>query len=79
MSSDSPQPEDRIHARVVELETLYTHLQQTVAALDQVVLEQQARIELLERTISALGHELGTLAGSIRDERKPEDEKPPHY
>ncbi len=71
--------EKRLEARVVELETLFTHLQRTIGELDQVVLAQQKRIEALERTIATWREELGALAGAVTEERKPEDEKPPHY
>ena len=79
MSSHGDQADDRLRSRIDELETLFTHLQRTLGDLDQVVLAQQKQIESLERTIAALGTELGALAGSPSEERKPEDEKPPHY
>lgn len=63
----------------MELETLYTHLQRTVGELDGVVLDQQRQIDALERKVAALKLELSTLASSVVEERKPEDEKPPHY
>ncbi|MGD9723833.1 MAG: SlyX family protein [Pirellulales bacterium] len=65
--------------RMVELETMFTHLQHTVSELDRVVLSQQRQIDALERTIAGLRHELGALAGAFQEPRKPEDEKPPHY
>ena len=72
-------PWDRLHERVVDLETLWMHLQRTLGDLDQVVLTQQKRIEALERKIAGLTSDLSSLSGSLPDERKPEDEKPPHY
>jgi uncharacterized coiled-coil protein SlyX len=68
-----------LQARVVELETLYMHLQRTVAELDQAALAQHKRIESLERTVRALGEELTRLVGSLREERNLADERPPHY
>jgi len=70
---------ERLPHRVVELEELITHMQRTIGDLDQVVLAQQNRLELLERRISAVGAELSVVASSVVEERKPEDEKPPHY
>ncbi|MBI3840334.1 MAG: SlyX family protein [Planctomycetia bacterium] len=70
---------DRLNQRVVELEALFMHLQRTVNELDQVVLAQQKRLEVIERKVAALGADLSSVASSITEERKPEDEKPPHY
>lgn len=79
---NAPNPHDdvqRLSARVAELEALFTHLQRTMGELDQVVLAQQRQIDLLERRLAALGSEVTTISGALADERKPEDEKPPHY
>jgi len=70
---------DRLEARVVEMEVLFTHLQRTLGELDQVVLRQQKQIEALERTAKNLGESVGQLSAGPPEERKPEDEKPPHY
>ncbi len=74
--NDAPRNFD---ARLIELEMLFMHHQRTVADLDQVVLSQQRKIEALERRIQSLQGELGTMASALTPERKPEDEKPPHY
>ena len=79
MGQQEPQSNDRLNQRVIELEALFMHLQRTISELDQVVLAQQKRLEALERKIASLGAELTSVAGSITEERKPEDEKPPHY
>ncbi len=68
-----------LHARVVELEVLFTHLQRTLNDLDQVALAQQKQIATLERTIASLRGELDGLAGATQEVRTPEEEKPPHY
>jgi SlyX protein len=70
---------DSLESRVVEMEVLFTHLQRTLGELDQVVLRQQKQIEALERTAKNLGESLGQLSAGPPEERKPEDEKPPHY
>jgi uncharacterized coiled-coil protein SlyX len=76
---DASTSHEQLAARVVELETLLTHFQRTLGELDEVVLAQQKRIDGLERKIAALTSELNVLGSSLREERKPEDEKPPHY
>jgi uncharacterized coiled-coil protein SlyX len=63
----------------VELEMLFTHLQRTIADLDQVVLAQQKQIEALERTIGSLRGDFDRLATATHTARTPEEEKPPHY
>lgn len=65
--------------RIVELETLYTHLQRTLGDLDQAVLAQQRQIETLSKRVASLAGDLNRLAGSEPEVRKPEDERPPHY
>ncbi len=81
MTSAEPTPNDveRLAARVAELEGLFLHLQRTLGELDQVVLTQQRQIDQVERRLAALGSEVTTISGALADERKPEDEKPPHY
>jgi uncharacterized coiled-coil protein SlyX len=79
MAESPSQSVEQLSQRVVDLEALFTHLQRTLGELDQVVLAQQKRLEVLERKVTAVGAELNSVAGSITEERKPEDEKPPHY
>lgn len=70
---------ERLSARLVDLEIRFTHLERTVSDLDQVVLAHARHLESIERTLAALGSELRTVSSSMVEERKPEDEKPPHY
>ena len=79
MNQNATPAGDRLHERMVDLETLLMHVQRTLGDLDQVVLAQQKQIEALERKIGLLSSDLNSLSGSLPDERKPEDEKPPHY
>jgi uncharacterized coiled-coil protein SlyX len=77
-----PEPTENLQpalARIVELETLYTHLQRTLGELDQAVLDQQRQIDTLSKRVSLLAGDLNRLAGSEPEVRKPEDERPPHY
>ena len=55
------------------------HLQETVQALDGVVLAQQKQLETLEREIKRLNIELGVMREGAIEERSLVDEKPPHY
>jgi uncharacterized coiled-coil protein SlyX len=70
---------EQLTERLVDLQIRFTHLERTMADLDQMILSQAKRLEALERTLASLGSELRTISGSIVEERKPEDEKPPHY
>jgi uncharacterized coiled-coil protein SlyX len=72
-------PPHQLHERLIELETLFTHLQRTLADLDQVVLAQQKHIAALERTIGNLRGDFDRLATATHTPRTPEEEKPPHY
>ena len=77
-----PEPAESLQlalARIVELETLYTHLQRTLGELDQAVLDQQRQIEMLSKRVSSLAGDLNRLAGSEPEVRRPEEERPPHY
>ncbi len=76
---DAQSPNSPLPDRVVELEMLFTHLQRTLADLDQAVLTQQRQIETLERTVARLRAELDGLADASHQTRSPEEEKPPHY
>jgi uncharacterized coiled-coil protein SlyX len=44
----------RLTGRVTELETLYLHLQRTVQQLDEVVVEQQKRVDTLQARVERL-------------------------
>lgn len=79
MSKETSSVEDRLRERVVELETLYMHLQRTLGDLDQAVLAQQRQIDALEQRVAALTSELIALSGPVVEARKLEDERPPHY
>jgi SlyX protein len=72
MSTDAPTAEERL----IDLEIRYAHQSRLVAALDDVVREFAARVEKLERQMSALRESQaeaapGAAVGS--------DERPPHY
>lgn len=60
-------------SRLVDLEIRYSHLENQLLELNQVVFEQQKTIALLQEQVSSLR---GRVAGM--GEPMP-DEKPPHY
>ncbi|HEY1786347.1 MAG TPA: SlyX family protein [Pirellulales bacterium] len=65
--------------RLVRLETVVTHLEQTIQDLDQVVLSQAKQLDATNRRIEALTHQMSQAREAAAEVRKPEDEKPPHY
>jgi len=54
-------------------------LQRTVHDLDQIVIEQSRRIEILEREVRCVSSDLRAVRDTQREPRRPEDEIPPHY
>jgi uncharacterized coiled-coil protein SlyX len=65
--------------RLVRLETVVTHLEQTIQDLDEAVLLQAKQLEAAKGRIEQLTHQLSQVKDSAAELRKPEDEKPPHY
>lgn len=63
--------------RVTDAEIALTHLQQDYESLNEVVLEQQKRIEQLEAHIQRL--ETKIESNSDPEVRDAEAERPPHY
>jgi uncharacterized coiled-coil protein SlyX len=78
MEKDTQSSLDRIAARVVELETRLMHMERMLGDLDQVLLAQQKQISALEHKATAVEAQLDAMVNAP-DQRKPEDEKPPHY
>jgi uncharacterized coiled-coil protein SlyX len=68
-----------LETRLTELESLFMHLQRTVADLDQIVVDQSRRMEILEREVRRLSSDLGAVRDMNREPRRPEDDIPPHY
>jgi uncharacterized coiled-coil protein SlyX len=67
-----------IEARVAELESLYTHLQQTIDELNSVVVRHERRVHTLEQSISQLAGRVTSLADALPGEEELEP-PPPHY
>jgi SlyX protein len=77
MNAQPSESQSPLSERVVELETLYAHLERTVADLSEVVLAQQRELDALGKKAATLEAELASTTDP--EVRKPEDEKPPHY
>lgn len=63
-----------LEQRVVELEIRYTHQEELLRALDDVVREQRTVIDRLVRAIEDL-----RAAQAEGGQTPPHDEQPPHY
>ncbi|MAT15607.1 MAG: hypothetical protein CMJ46_10100 [Planctomyces sp.] len=63
--------------RIVELETLFTHLQHDVQQLNDVIIEQRQELEKLHEVNDRLQQHIEDLENP--EERNPSDERPPHY
>lgn len=63
--------------RLIDLETRLTHLDDTLEALDSVVIAQQDRIERLERAIERLLSDQQSLRDALPDDI--DNKPPPHY
>jgi uncharacterized coiled-coil protein SlyX len=83
LSQPMPGPMDdpiaAIAGRQTDLEVLVTHLQRTVQALDEVIRRQHDSLDLLQARLARLEGDVGQLRDTTTVERRPEDEKPPHY
>ena len=73
MSSSGP-----LRQRVVELESLLTHMQHDLESLNQVILDQQSEIGSLKEQIARLEDRLGQFT-EPSETRDPHEERPPHY
>jgi uncharacterized coiled-coil protein SlyX len=72
-------PLESLASRQTDLEMLVTHLQQTVQALDEVIRRQHDSLDVLQSRLARLEGDVGQLRDTTTVERRPEDEKPPHY
>jgi uncharacterized coiled-coil protein SlyX len=78
--SKEPVPTDlRLAERLTALEMVVTHLERTIHDLDEAIRERNKQLDLVERTLSQLRLEVGTLREGPPEVRTPEEEKPPHY
>jgi uncharacterized coiled-coil protein SlyX len=64
--------------RLTNLEILFTHLEQRVQALNEVLLDATQRLDNLERRMRAMADLQGLLEARLNEPRDPAAEKPPH-
>ena len=69
---------ESLSSRVIELESLVTHLQRDLQQLSDVILGQQTAVESLKRAVQRLENHLDRLPQQPED-RDPLQERPPHY
>jgi SlyX protein len=66
-----------LETKIIDLQIRYTHQQDTINALDEVIRDQQNEIDQLKRMVNELRHSIehqgAVETGSIMSE------KPPHY
>lgn len=66
MTTD-PSSESPLSHRVMELEMQLMHLERTVSQLNEVILQQQQRIELLEKMLGRMQGEVGQLTTTLQE------------
>lgn len=79
MNQNSDEQIQNALARIVSLEELFTHLQQTTQELSDEILLQRRRLDKLTHESTRLTAQLEEVVAHLEEDRKPEDEKPPHY
>ena len=67
----------QLQEQLIELQTQLAFQEDAVHALDQIIIAQQHRLDLLEQTNSRLERQLTELLAWIDGQR--ETEVPPHY
>lgn len=75
----APSNEHPLERRLVAMEELMTHLDRVLQELNEVVLNQQQRLERLETRWSRMANELEIVSQHVTEPRTLEDDKPPHY
>jgi SlyX protein len=64
--------------RIIQLESIVSHLEHQLDQLNGVVRDQHAQIEQLEQTLQRFADRLEALTEEP-EERDPLQERPPHY
>lgn len=64
-----------MEARIIDLEVKLSFMEETVEALNGVILEQAAAIEALNKKLERLDQRVSKDGGDVG----PQDERPPHY
>lgn len=68
-----------LEERITDLETIVSHQQETIDALNEVLVDLGKRIEVWPREIARLSDEIRVTRELTTEVRRPEDDKPPHY
>jgi SlyX protein len=80
MSHDaSARPPDASERRLTALEEVCTHIERLVQDLNRVILRQQQQLDALERRVERLASGFDAMAQRLPEDRRPEEERPPHY
>jgi len=79
MSDSERTATERLSARLTQLEELFTHFQQTLETLDQVMQEFGRRLDTLEADLTGLSTQVRRFEGAGPERGRLEDERPPHY
>ena len=67
---------EKMQEDIIELQIIYTHQENLIAKLDEVIQEQFKQIEILQQQQKQL---IGQLEGLQPNKETPTYEKPPHY
>ncbi len=71
--------EDRLQARITDLEIGLAHIQRMYEQLNEVVTSQSLENQRMERRVSRLEEQIKQLKEKPQEATDPLDEKPPHY
>ncbi|GAA4435027.1 MULTISPECIES: SlyX family protein [Bremerella] len=72
-------PEERLVERITTLEEKHAHLERVVADLNEVILDQQRRLERMEAYMSRTVERIDHLHAALDTPRSASEERPPHY
>ena len=73
---DDKQTIEKMQEDIIELQIIYTHQENLIAKLDEVIQEQFKQIEILQQQQKQL---ISQLEGLQPNKEKSTYEKPPHY
>lgn len=68
-----------LHQRLIEVEMQLAHQQRLTEQLDEVIRQQDKRLHAIMQRLSKLSDQVLEIQEVPFEQRKPEEEKPPHY
>lgn len=77
--SNTPSEVELLKTRLATVETLLMHVERDLQDLNQAVLGQDRRLDVLEQEVRKFVAAMEKLSSSQTEQRKPEEEIPPHY